>query len=108
MMSSGLALHTKGFESASFYSRMKRLMAAWRPTTEWNTLFFTRRRVSLAKKPSTALSHEHEVRVKWNVQRGWRGPLFRRNRLTEEVEMGCNRKGQPGSSHQSGARRYPA
>ena len=28
------------------------------------------RRVSLAKKPSTALSHEHEVGVKWKVQRG--------------------------------------
>ena len=30
------------------------------------------RRVSLAKKSSTALSHEHEVGVKWKVQRGWR------------------------------------
>ena len=27
------------------------------------------RRVSLAKKPSTALSHEHEVGVKWKVRR---------------------------------------
>jgi hypothetical protein len=26
--------------------------------------------VSLAKKPSTALSREHEVGVKWKVQRG--------------------------------------
>jgi hypothetical protein len=28
--------------------------------------------VSLAKKVSTALSHEEEVGVKWKVQRGWR------------------------------------
>jgi len=28
--------------------------------------------VSLAKKPSTALSHEADVGVKWKVQRGWR------------------------------------
>ena len=26
----------------------------------------------LAKKPSIAFSHEHEVGVKWNTQRGWR------------------------------------
>ena len=31
-----------------------------------------RRLVSLAKKPSTALSQEAEVGVKWNVKRGWR------------------------------------
>lgn len=31
-----------------------------------------RRLVSLAKNPSTAFSHEDEVGVKWNVQRGWR------------------------------------
>ena len=28
--------------------------------------------MSLAKKPSTAFSHELEVGVKWKVQRGWR------------------------------------
>jgi hypothetical protein len=28
--------------------------------------------VSLAKKPSTALSQDAEVGVKWKVQRGWR------------------------------------
>jgi len=27
---------------------------------------------SLAKKPSTALSHEQDVGVKWKVKRGWR------------------------------------
>jgi hypothetical protein len=31
---------------------------------------FSRRRESLAKKPSIAFSHEHEVGVKWKVQRG--------------------------------------
>ena len=30
------------------------------------------RRVSLAKKTSTALSQDAEVGVKWKVQRGWR------------------------------------
>ena len=60
----------KGFGSAALYSRMKRLMAAWRSMTEWNTPFLSRRRVSFAKKPSTALSHEHEVGVKWNVPLG--------------------------------------
>jgi hypothetical protein len=30
------------------------------------------RLVRMAKKPSTALSHEAEVGVKWNVERGWR------------------------------------
>ena len=33
---------------------------------------FQRRRVSLAKKPSTALRHEQEVGTKWKVQRGCR------------------------------------
>src|SRR3954447_9882421 len=32
----------------------------------------SRRRVSAEKKPSTAFSHEAEVGVKWNTQRGWR------------------------------------
>ena len=30
------------------------------------------RLVRMANKPSTALSQEDEVGVKWNVQRGWR------------------------------------
>ena len=32
----------------------------------------SRLRVSLVKNPSTALSQEAEVGVKWKVQRGWR------------------------------------
>ena len=46
---------------AALYSRTKRLMAAWRSTREWKIPCLSLRRVSLAKKPSTALSHEHEV-----------------------------------------------
>ena len=38
---------------------------------------FKRRRESLAKKPSTALSHEHEVGVKWNTQRSCRSSHLR-------------------------------
>ena len=72
MISPGLAFHAKGLGVEALYSRMKRLMADWRSTTEWKTPYFSRLRVSLAKKPSTALSHEHEVGVKWKVQRGWR------------------------------------
>lgn len=44
-------------------------MAAWRSTTEWKTPRLRRRLASLAEKPSTALSHEHEVGVKWKVKR---------------------------------------
>jgi hypothetical protein len=47
-------------------------MAACRSTTEWKTPCLSLRRVSLAKKPSTALSQEQEVGVKWKVHRGWR------------------------------------
>ena len=70
MMWSGSARQMKGF---GFWlcSSTKRLMAAWRSTTEQKTPCFSRRRVSVAKKPSTALSQEAEVGVKWKVQRGW-------------------------------------
>ena len=47
-------------------------MAACRSTTEQKTPRLRRRLVSLAKNPSTALSHDAEVGVKWNVQRGCR------------------------------------
>ena len=47
---------------------MKRLMVAWRSTTDRKTPRFNRRFASLAKNPSTALSHEHEVGVKWKVE----------------------------------------
>ena len=41
-----------------------------------NTPRLRRRLVSLAKKPSTALSQDAEVGVKWNVQRGCRASHF--------------------------------
>ena len=44
-------------------------MAACRSTTEWKTPRLRRRLASLAKKPSTALSQEAEVGVKWKVKR---------------------------------------
>ena len=50
-------------------SATKRLMAVWRSMTEWKTPRFRRHLVGLAKKPSTALGHEHDVRVKWKVKR---------------------------------------
>jgi hypothetical protein len=45
-----------------------RLMAAGRSTTETKTPLLSLRFVSLAKKPSTALSQEHEVGMKWKVK----------------------------------------
>ena len=48
------------------------VMAAWRSVTDRKTPRLRRRLVRTAKKPSTALSHDAEVGVKWNVQRGWR------------------------------------
>src|ERR1700704_2798104 len=89
---SGSAVHVKGLGSA-LCSTTKRLMAACKSTTDMKTPRFNRRFVSLAKKPSTALSQEAEVGVKGKVQRGkaigepsdacgsrsyrrWRGPPF--------------------------------
>src|ERR1700722_7996198 len=68
---SGLAVHVNGFGSA-LVSATKRLMDVWRSTAERKTPRFNRRRLSLAKTPSTALSQEHEVGVKWKTKRGWR------------------------------------
>ena len=56
----GSAVQTKGLGWA-LASATKRLMAAWRSTTERKTPRFNRRLESLAKKPSTALSQEQEV-----------------------------------------------
>jgi hypothetical protein len=49
-------------------------MAAWRSTREQNT---SRRLVSWAKKPSTALSQEADVGVYWNTKRGCRSSQAR-------------------------------
>src|SRR5256885_9393958 len=64
----GRAVHTKGLGSA-LVSATKWLMASSRSATDRNTPRLRRRFVSLAKKPSTALSHDAEVGVKWKVQR---------------------------------------
>ena len=59
----------KGLEWALWSSR-KWLMVSWRPATERKTPRLSRRRVRMARKPSTALSQEAEVCVNWKVQRG--------------------------------------
>src|ERR1700689_2089874 len=69
MILSGLAVHMNGFGSA-FVSATKRLMADWRSAAERKTPHFKRRRLSLAKNPSTALSQEHEVGVRGKRKRG--------------------------------------
>jgi hypothetical protein len=75
MILSGFAVHLTGFGLA-LCSTTKRLMAACKSTTDKKTPRFNRRLVSLAKKPSTALSQDAEVGVKRNVQRGCRASHF--------------------------------
>ena len=55
-------------------SATKRLMGTCRSMTDRNTPRLRRWRVRLAKKPSTALSQDAEVGVKWNIQRMLRKP----------------------------------
>src|SRR5580700_10870221 len=57
------AVQTKGLGS-ELVSSTNRLIAAWRSATDRNTPRLGRRLVSLAKKPSTALSQDAEVGVK--------------------------------------------
>jgi hypothetical protein len=64
MMASGSAVQVKGL-GLSLVSARKRLMAAWRSTMPLKTPYLRRCRVSLAKRPSTALSQEADVGVKW-------------------------------------------
>src|SRR5258707_12338487 len=56
----GLAVQTKGL-GWSLFSATKRMIAASSSSTDRNTPRLRRRLVSLAKKPSTALSQEAEV-----------------------------------------------
>ncbi len=56
---------------------IKRLIAACRSTTIWNTPYLSLHRVSLAKKSSTAFSQDDDVGMKWNVQRGCRASQAR-------------------------------
>src|ERR1700721_3531117 len=71
MISSGSGGHGEGF-GLGLCSTTKRLMAACKSTTDTKTPRFNRRLVSLAKKPSTALSQDADMGVKWNLQRGCR------------------------------------
>src|ERR1700721_3252994 len=71
MILSGSAVHVKGF-GLGLCATTKRLMAACKSTTDTKTARFNRRLVSLAKKPSTALSQDADMGVKWNLQRGCR------------------------------------
>src|SRR5665647_1539462 len=71
----GFAVQTKGL-GWSLFSATKRMIAASSSSTDRNTPRLRRRLVSLAKKPSTALSQDAEVGVKWNVQRGCRASHF--------------------------------
>jgi hypothetical protein len=72
MMASGSARQMNGLAPSLLCSATKLLMAVWRSTTEQNTPCLRRRRLSVAKKPSKAFSHELEVGVKGKVRRGWR------------------------------------
>ena len=69
LMALAVAVQTKGFGSW-FVSAMYRVIVFSRSSTDRKTPRLRLWRVSLEKKPSTALSQEHEVGVKWNVQRG--------------------------------------
>jgi hypothetical protein len=72
----GSAVRTKGF-GVELVSARNRLIATWRSMRERKTPRLRRRLVSLAKKPSTALSQDAEVGVKWNAQRGCRAGHLR-------------------------------
>src|SRR4051812_35532370 len=67
MILSGSAVQRNG-SGSWLASAMKRLMAGLE-VDDGAEPRFSRRLVSLAKKPSMALSQEHEVGVKWKVQR---------------------------------------
>jgi hypothetical protein len=62
MIALGSAVQTKGL-GLSLVCARKRLIAAWRSTSEPNTPRFSRRLVNFAKKPSTALSQEADFGV---------------------------------------------
>ena len=70
MMRSGSAVQTKGLVCVVFGEVAVDRGLEIEDGSEDAAL--NRRLVSLAKKPSTALSQDAEVGVKWNVQRGCR------------------------------------
>lgn len=71
MMCSGLAVQTDGLRVAVGLGDVA-VDGGPQLDIEPDTPRLSRRRVSLAKRPSTGLSHEAEVGVKWKVQRGCR------------------------------------
>ena len=64
----GSLVQVKGFGFALVWSR-KRWMASLSSRSDRNTLCLRRFFVSLAKKPSIALSQEADVGVKWKTNR---------------------------------------
>ena len=76
MIASGSAFQMKGL-GLSLVSSRYRLMAAWRSTMPLKTPRLSRCRVSFAKNPSTALSQDAEVGVKWKWNRGCRSSQAR-------------------------------
>src|SRR5262249_16279377 len=79
-MASADLVQTNGL-GLSLVSAMKRVIAALSSTIEVKTPRLRRCRVSVAKRPSTALAQEQEVGVKWKVKRGWRA--------SQAVTLGC-------------------
>src|ERR1700751_5056373 len=73
---SGSAVQLEGFGSA-LWSITHRFLAACKSATERKMPRFNLLFVSLAKKPSTALSQDADVGVKWKVQRGCRANHWR-------------------------------
>ena len=68
-MASALCVQTKGL-GVLLCSRMKRAMASFSSVVDAKLPRLRRLRVRMEKKPSTALSQEADVGVKWNTQRG--------------------------------------
>ena len=50
-------------------SARKRLLAAWSGTIDWKMPRSSRRLMSLVKKPSTALTNDADICMKWKVKR---------------------------------------
>src|SRR3974390_3618855 len=65
----GSLVQVKGLGFA-LVSSAKRWMAFLSSCRDWNTPRLSRFFARLAKKPSTALSHEADVGVKWKTKRG--------------------------------------
>jgi hypothetical protein len=71
MILSGSFVHIKGC-GLPLVSSMKLWMASLSSWRERKTPRLRRRLVSSVNKPSTALSQDAEVGVKWKTKRGWR------------------------------------